>query len=294
MNTTDNVLVTVLLITYNHKEYIERALDSILAQKTDFKYKILICDDCSNDGNVDICKDYATKYSDIIDFTPRQKNLGVVNNIYDGISKIESKYFATIEGDDYWCNENKLQKQVNALEINLDCSFCGHNTFLMDNFGLNTPIFNNKDHNIVNKYTFPNRFNFKNYVKVHPSSRLYRTGCLNLSTLKMKDSVVWDSSSFWYFLSKGNLYYLDETMSVYHYTEKGIYSGSNSKQQKTMAVKNIFNINYEFDFKYNFVFYKLLFAYSNDMRLNKLETFILKHFPRFYYYKLDSFTNRIT
>lgn len=293
MNKIENILVTVLLITYNHREYIEKALESILSQKTNFKYKILIADDCSNDGNSEICQVYAEKYPEIIEFTPRSVNLGVVNNIYENILKIKSKYFATIEGDDYWCNENKLQKQVDILETNLDCSFCGHNTLLKKNDNTSFPIFNNKDYNIAEKYSFPKSFNKKDFVKIHPSSRLYRTSCIDFNKLKMKDTIVWDSSSFWYFLTKGNLFYLNEVMSVYNYTEKGIFSGSDEKKQKIMAFRNIFNINKEFNFKYNHIFSKQLFAYKKDFKLNLIEKFILEYFPITYTNKLEMFIERI-
>ena len=279
-------LVTILVITYNHKEYIKKCLDSILSQTTNFNFKILICDDSSTDGNEKICQDYSNKYPNIIDFTPRSKNLGVVENIYDGISKINTKYFATIEADDYWCDDTKLQKQIEILELNPDCSFCGHNTAWRNNDGTISPIFNKSSHNIQSKYSFPKTFNAKMFVKVHPSSRVYRTSLIDYTNLKMKDSLVWDSSSYWYFLSKGNLYYIDEVMSVYNYTLKGVFSGSTQKQQTRMAVQNILNINKELDFKFNRIFSKLLLKYKKELGLNILDALMLKLMPTTYYNKL--------
>lgn len=278
MNNTP--LVTSILITYNHGQSVGKALDSMLAQKTDFQHKILIADDCSTDGTAQTCRDYAARFPDQIEFSPRKTNLGIVKNIYGSIETVTSEFFAMLEGDDYWCDEFKLQKQVDALRANPDCSFCGHNTLRIDNEGNERPLFTSKKHNMREKYRFPKRYRKKDFVKIHPSSRLFRTSCLDLKNLKFEDSIVWDSSAYWYFLSKGNLFYIDEIMSVYHYNGKGAFSGSSKIRQRCMSILNTININEEFDFKYNHIFMPCILRHSNFLHLSPWIRLVFKFNPR--------------
>ena len=120
-------LVTVLLITYNHVDYFEKAIQSVLAQKTNFPFQIVISDDASTDGTSEIVK----KYKDIpnVKVIIRKEN-SCGKNTYLTLSEINTKYFTVLEADDYWCDENKLQTQVDILENNPDCSFCAHNTLV--------------------------------------------------------------------------------------------------------------------------------------------------------------------
>ena len=84
--------LTVLVITYNHVKYIKRCLDSILSQKTKFEFNIYILDDCSTDGSSDIVKEYVKKYPNKIIPFIRSHNLGLVENIYQGIKTVKTEY----------------------------------------------------------------------------------------------------------------------------------------------------------------------------------------------------------
>lgn len=116
------VLVSVCMITYNHEKFIRHALESVLMQKCNFDYEILIGDDCSKDSTATILKEYAKLYPDKIILVAREKNIGLVANSYDIRSRSKGKYIAMLEGDDYWIDPYKLQKQVDFLEAHLDCS----------------------------------------------------------------------------------------------------------------------------------------------------------------------------
>ena len=257
-NMNDEPLLTVILISYNHVNYVEKCIESVLSQNTNFNFKICIYDDASTDGTSDIIRSYAKKYPNKIFAYINEKNVGGTENVFNALKDIQTKYYATCETDDYWDDNLKLQKQVDILEKNTDCSFCGHNTWWFDckQNKILRPMFSKKIKS--KKIELSQKFKMKDLIKVHPSSRVYRTACLDLSTVKNKESVTWDSCSFWYFLSKGKLYYSDEIMSVYNYTYEGIYSGANNDKRKQMSVNNILTINKELDYKYNFVFLKLL------------------------------------
>lgn len=111
-------LVSVVLITYNHEKFVGEAIESIIGQKCPFKIELLIAEDCSTDNTREVILKYADKYPDIIKVLKRKKNMGPTRNLYDAYTNCTGKYIAQLEGDDYWTDMKKLQKQYNFLERN--------------------------------------------------------------------------------------------------------------------------------------------------------------------------------
>lgn len=271
-------LLTVLVITYNHAKYFEKCLDSILAQKTDFAFKIHICDDKSTDGTTELVKRYAAQYPDKITAFIREPNLGVVGNIYEAIKSVDTEYFAFIESDDFWTDTTKLQQQVDILRNNPDCSFCGHNT--INNFpeDPSNPLNGKKFFKAKEgKYSFPKTYKKKYFLKVHPSSRVFRTSCLELDKVKNIEVVVWDSCNWWWFLSKGKLYYIDKVMSAYNRTDTGIFSGATKEKQAKLSIRNILSINKEFNYQHNNIFVEIL---KRKKFINFVDYIKLKHLTK--------------
>ena len=123
----DNIMVSICCLAYNHEKYIRQCLDGFLMQKTTFKYEVLIHDDASTDSTADIIREYEAKYPDIIKpiyQTENQYSKGVRMSYTYQYSRAKGKYIAMCEGDDYWIDENKLQKQFDALESNPSCKMC--------------------------------------------------------------------------------------------------------------------------------------------------------------------------
>ena len=115
----DQITVSIFLLTYNQEQFIAQTINSILMQKANFKFQIVIGEDCSTDGTRSICKTFAEKYSNKIKLLPAlEKNIGLIANYMRTIKACEGKYIAICDGDDYWIDENKLQKQVSFLEDN--------------------------------------------------------------------------------------------------------------------------------------------------------------------------------
>lgn len=117
------VKVTVLVVTYNHEPYIRKALESVVCQKTDFEYEIIVHDDASTDGTTEIVRTYERQYQNLTAIIEKENQYH--NKGYLGIHKIlkpyvHGKYVILLEGDDLWCDENKIQKQVNFLETHPD------------------------------------------------------------------------------------------------------------------------------------------------------------------------------
>ncbi len=111
-------VVSICSITYNHENFIEEALDSFLMQETGFPFEIVIDDDCSPDGTANIIRKYEEKFPHIIKANLREKNIGVMKNFMSNMKRAKGKYIALCEGDDYWTDNSKLQKQVDFLEAN--------------------------------------------------------------------------------------------------------------------------------------------------------------------------------
>jgi glycosyltransferase involved in cell wall biosynthesis len=122
----DSPLVSVCVITYNHVQYIEQALESVLMQKVNFPWEIIIADDCSTDGTRDIVAEYGRKFPEFIRLISRERNVGPGLNFVELINAAKGKYIAYLEGDDYWIDENKLKIQFNLLESDLSISMCYH------------------------------------------------------------------------------------------------------------------------------------------------------------------------
>lgn len=128
---TNNLLpkVSVICLCYNHEKYIKEALDSILAQKTDFNFEIIVHDDASTDNSQKIIMDYYNRYPDkiipILQVENQYSKKINLNSTYI-YPKVRGKYIALCECDDYWIDETKLQKQVEYLDKHNDCSACIH------------------------------------------------------------------------------------------------------------------------------------------------------------------------
>lgn len=123
----DDFKVAVCIVTYNQENYIGQAIESVLNQHTDFEVTIFVGNDSSTDTTMQVVEDYANKYPNKIRLLCTERNLGIVGNTYNVFRCIfddESyRYVAMLDGDDWWSDENKLQKQVDFMEINQDYAF---------------------------------------------------------------------------------------------------------------------------------------------------------------------------
>lgn len=121
-------LVSVCIITYNHANYIQQCLDSVLNQKTNFEFNIFVSDDCSTDSTLQILNDYSKKFPFIHVKSrcglPKSQFSGKPTgnlNLIENIERSNGKFIATLDGDDFWDDPYKLQRQVDALNSNEDC-----------------------------------------------------------------------------------------------------------------------------------------------------------------------------
>jgi len=115
------------MITYNHEQYLKQAIDGVLMQKTNFDFELVIANDNSPDNTIAIVEEYLSHDSGHkIKFLNNKTNLGMMPNFINALENCSGEYIALCDGDDYWTNENKLQKQVDILDKNKDVAICFH------------------------------------------------------------------------------------------------------------------------------------------------------------------------
>lgn len=122
-----NIKISACIIAYNHEKYLAEAIEGALKQKVDGEYEIIIGEDCSTDNTRKIVKEYQEKYPNIVKAYFNEKNLGIVGNWVKALKSCTGEYIAICEGDDYWTDPNKLQKQIDFLDKNKDFSISSHN-----------------------------------------------------------------------------------------------------------------------------------------------------------------------
>lgn len=216
------VMVSVVMITYNHEEYIQQALESVISQKTNFSYEVIIGDDRSPDNTREILQSFAKKYPEKIRLVLREENIGVINNLYDIFNRCKGKYIAFLEGDDYWTDTDKLQKQVDFLESNKDYIGVAHrHTMLYGNYN-NNPL-------VLHKTKFSDkRFTFQDFTRhrfqFHMNSLLFRNDIdfsdHTYKALFLSSELSADYTLFLILLDISDIFIMKDIMSVYRFIQK--------------------------------------------------------------------------
>lgn len=119
-----NPKVSVIVCTYNQEDTLGAALDSILAQQTDFDFEILVADDCSTDGTPHICRDYERRYPGTVRAIINEANKGVADNYFDTLYECRGKYIADLAGDDIWTDTGKLARQAALMDSDPSIVLC--------------------------------------------------------------------------------------------------------------------------------------------------------------------------
>lgn len=228
-------LVSCCVFTYNQEKYIRQCLESIVCQKADFAYEVLVCEDCSTDGTLAICCEFRERYPEKVRIIHANRNYyhGVLN-FRRGYELARGKYLAICEGDDYWCNERKIELQVHEFEKNPKVTIC-YTNFVHDKNGiLSAPLMSASFlENCRTKYTkedfvredFPD---FRTFfatasIMVKKSDRLE----LSASEIGRKMLSLGDQQMRMYLATKGEVAIMQSVCSVYRLgtgiTAKGAY-----------------------------------------------------------------------
>lgn len=208
-------LVSICCITYNHEHYIKDALEGFVMQKTNFPFEIVISDDCSKDGTRAMIAEYKTKYPHLIRDISPDKNMGATPNFLYVQQSAEGKYIALCEGDDYWTDPYKLQKQVDFMESHPDYVACFHNAFV--DYGEGRYLFNSL---MENHYPTTEDIIERKWF-ISTQTLLYRN--LHLQCPEWGYKVInGDYLNELLLAKEGKFYYMDDLMAVYRQMGQGV------------------------------------------------------------------------
>lgn len=253
--------VNVIITAFNHEKHIASAIESVLAQETNFSFKIIIGDDCSTDGTSEIIKDYQSREPQKIKAFFHPKNLGskaATGNWCFLFKQVNAEYIALLDGDDYWTDSLKLQKQVDFLEKNEDYVICFHNVKVVyEDFPDKTHLFNMGKRSI-DKETFTIHDIISDLALMHTSSVVFKNNLIEGLPDWFNNVRSGDIALFHLIAQHGKIGALKDVMSVYR---KNKYSITNFSIDRidTQAYIYLYNsLNKHFNYKYNRRFKKLL------------------------------------
>lgn len=278
-------ICTVLMVSYNHRAYIRRAIESVISQQTNYRFKVHIFDDGSSDGTADIIREYAARYPDLIFPFIAEENMGAQENFWRAYRSVDTKYCACLECDDYWCDNEKLQLQIEVMEQNPDCSFCAHNTLYQNE----NDRYRQKEDGKLFVYN-RNVRNTGKYVSDdfiplygagwvnHVNSRLIRMSCVDMDGLNNKEDFLYDNAQFFYLLSRGSLYFIQRVMSVYVMNMSGSFTSLKVQEKIRGHWERMLSINESTDRRYERLIYRHLASFVRYwLALDDVESGIIKN-----------------
>jgi glycosyltransferase involved in cell wall biosynthesis len=279
----ENSIVDIVMVTYNQEKYIAQAIESVLMQKTDFPFQLIIGEDCSTDNTRDICIDYAQKFPHKIELILQKTNQGLLLNYKSLFDACTAKYLAILEGDDYWHDQFKIQKQISLLEKDPEIGFVYSdvNHLLEDNSILH---YANKK---KNKDT-PVGSIFKSVFKKNTIPSL--TACIkhelikkhvNMEEFSKKNFNTIDLPLWLSITPYTKVAYIDDTTSTYRIHSESI-SNNKSLTQNIRFQLGVFKIRkhfldkYEFYYLYPYLFTKVLGVFLKLSLATMLKYFTIK------------------
>lgn len=246
----NDILVSVWMITYNHEKYISDALDSVLSQKVNFNFEIVIGDDHSLDQTTQILKDYQKNNPKLIKLILQKKNVGMIANQNVTFKACRGKYIAMLEGDDFWTDPNKLQMQVEMMLKNPACHLSFH------------PVNETKHGRILSRHSFRNKiFSVRNVIKgggyYCPTASLM----LNRAVVEQLPRFLCEAPAGDYYLQilgsiNGGALYINKVMATYRIESEGSWSELVKKHSarilfKKETIKILDLLNSHLNFKFN-------------------------------------------
>jgi glycosyltransferase involved in cell wall biosynthesis len=263
--------VSACIITYNQAPYIKKCIDGAISQKLSFDYEIVIGDDNSKDGTLEICNSYVEKYPDLIKLISRPSNIGMVGNWLQTISECSGDIIAICEGDDFWIDENKLQIQAEFLQQNPNYNISVHDV-----------LYTNQTDDITDKrFTAPrflgkpqNGFTLLDYIKneclFHTSSFVIKKSMLKSFPEFLNSVMSLDQAIFILYCLDGLIHFINEPMSCYRVHSSGI---TNSVAHKNLlkSTNNQLTLFYELNKYTNYQFHELFSIRIRKLLFNKFK-----------------------
>ena len=231
-------LLSIVTITYNHEPFIAKTIEGVLMQQVKFPIELIIAEDCSTDGTRVICQRYAEQYPELIRLIMSDSNVGAIANERRAILAARGKYIAFCEGDDYWTDPYKLQKQVDFLETNPDYSICFHR-FVNFNTINNEKEDSSFDYLFLNDPTGITILSGNEYLNssfpLLPVTMVYRKALYDLNWDK-KYKYFRDFHLFYLLLNKGKGYLFSFYGAVRQFQAGGVFNSLNAIERNNIYV----------------------------------------------------------
>jgi len=271
-------LVSVCMITYNHENYVRQAIESVLSQQADFAIELVISDDGSTDETGQVCRDFEKKNLQIVRYIKNDSNIGMMPNFIKALQLCKGKYIALCEGDDYWINDYKLKKCVQALDEHPEYTLCCHENYKLISGKISID-------NIL-KISAPGRYTLEDYLLqpfFHTSSMVFRRVDLIPHIPDWYKNVFAGDNFLVAILgSQGDIYYLNECMSVYRVHAASISNKYGILNMKENYLKHMNLFNQMNNFKYDDIIKKLtrkweLITFCYDEKYGRKLKYFLKN-----------------
>lgn len=302
-----NKKVSIVCITYNQEKYIAQAIESFLMQKTNFDVEIIISDDASSDSTPQIIEEYAKKNPNIKPIL-REKNIGAINNYIETLALATGEYVIVNEGDDYFSDENKIQKQVDFMEANPDYSICFHPVKRVFETGIQKDDVYPTEQvkNLVTAFDFENLLTRANFMQTN--SVMYRREAVpDVLQNFPKDILPGDWYLHLMFAKEGKIKFLEDIMSVYRINTGGIWYNSLTNINAHLAkycfeianfYKNVYYNIADKSLSYKFIVYsacstiiRVLYQQKMFKKLVKFLFCNLNFFAEFYFLRAKLLIN---
>jgi glycosyltransferase involved in cell wall biosynthesis len=302
---SNQILVSICCITYNHEKYISQAIEGFLMQETSFPFEIIIGEDCSTDRTREIVFEYQRNNPDVINIVTSDANVGGRANGMRTRAAASGKYIAICEGDDYWTDPYKLQKQVDFLEANRDCTWCFHPAKVIYEDGLGPGGCVSKPRKVPKS----NKFTAKDIILggggFYPTaSAMFVSHAIQHLPDWFLSAPVGDFPLALIASAKGNVGYLPDVMSVYRTDVQGSWTMTMRDRSKLFdlheGTENYLNAFNECTaFKFNKYLRKQIIYLRCDTALmvlaksRKIASWHLMLRDLRYFYKAGTFVDRI-
>ena len=269
--------------SYNKEKYISEAIDSVLMQKTDFDFQLIVTDDCSTDATLQILEDYRQKTNKLV-VLPSSSNQRLLANIIKAYKYMDTPYFCCLDADDYYTDENFLQKAVDFLEKNSEYSIYAANTVNLS-FGRTSNQYNIEEDFLDS--TFEDMLQGR-AVLGNTISSVFRNNYITDDVIKFLETKIGDPYIEVAFreddfrnrihLATGKAHFVNEVVGVYRSTQEGLFQGSNILKKMNLKVSSYIEMYHYFTPKrsewLNLALERVLeFGHTIRNDLNKIKDF---------------------
>jgi glycosyltransferase involved in cell wall biosynthesis len=237
--------LSVMMITYNHERFIANAIESVLAQRVNFDYEIVIGEDCSTDRTRAIIMDFHRRYPGRIVPLMRDQNIGPARNSEATLLACRGQYLALLEGDDYWTCREKLERQVNFLDTHPGSSMCCHRVQFLDETGFaEAAVFPSLP---AGSYTIDDLLK-NNFVAT--CSAVLRRNLVPALPPWFREMKLGDWPMFALAARYGTIELMDEVMSVHRIHQGGVWSSLSSMSRSHETARMLKALDKYLDFQY--------------------------------------------